>query len=95
MVYKIIGGLSMKVIKYSYLSSINNIGTEENPIFKEFIIQVKLKWNESNELLAKREAYKGEYVIEEEEEEPVVETLEERTAALEEALTLLLEGATE
>lgn len=28
-------------------------------------------------------------------EEPVVETLEERTAALEEALTLLLEGATE
>ena len=41
-------------------------------------------------------AYKGEYTIEDDgQPEPEAQSLEVRTAALEEALTLLLEGATE
>ena len=83
-----------KVIKYKYLSCQVNVGTEEKPIMQPLIINKSISWNEANEEIAKEEAYNGEYIIEE--VEPVEkETLEERTAALEEALTLLLEGVTE
>lgn len=74
-----------KFISYQYLQ-------EENKL-----ADVVIGWNETNEEIAKKEAYNGEYEIFEDgsgEPEPVKD-LEERTAALEEALTLLLEGATE
>ena len=58
-------------------------------------ILVEMGWNEANEETAKKEAYKGEYTIEEVEVEEPAPTIEERTAALEEAINLLLEGATE
>ena len=43
-----------KVIKY-------NICTDENG---EILIPVEMGWNEVNEEIAKREAYNGEYTIE-------------------------------
>lgn len=84
-----------KVIKYKFLSCQANLGTEENPIYQQIFLNKTMGWNETNEQIAKKEAYKGEYTIEEVEEPEAAVTLEERTAALEEALTLLLEGATE
>lgn len=57
---------------------------------------VEMGWNETNEAIAKKEADNGEYVIEDDGAEEVVEpTPEERIAELEEALALLLSGVTE
>ena len=52
---------------------------------------VKMGWNEANEELAKKEAYKGEYTIEDDgvEEMPTIPTTEERIDALEAAVTML------
>ena len=86
-----------KVIKYKFLSAKVNHGTEERPNVEQIFLEKTMGWNEANEEIAKREAYNGAYTIEEVEDqtEQVAPTIEERTAALEEALTLLLEGATE
>jgi hypothetical protein len=55
-----------------------------------------MSYSETNEEIAKREAYNGEYTIEDDgEEDPVVQTPEQRIAELEEALELLLSGVTE
>lgn len=57
---------------------------------------VVMGWNEINEEIAKREAYKGEYTIEDDGvEESIEPTPEERIAELEEALAMLLSGVTE
>lgn len=86
----------MKIIKYKFLSCEVNQGTEEAPNFKQILLEKAMSYSEANEEIAKKEAYNGKYTIEEvEDTEPVEQSLEERTAALEEALTLLLEGATE
>ena len=86
----------MKILKYNLCTIINH-GTEEEPQIEEVLYPVAMGWNEVNEETAKLEAYKGEYIIEDDgaEEPEVKETIEERTTALEEALNLLLEGATE
>lgn len=86
----------MKNIKYNLCTMVNN-GTEENPVIKEILSPVEMGWNEANEEIAKREAYKGEYTIEDDgQPEPEAQqTPEERIAELEEALELLLSGATE
>ena len=47
----------MKVIKY-------NICNHE-PEGEEILIGVELTWSEANEEIAKREAYRGEYTVEE------------------------------
>lgn len=80
----------MKVIKYNLYIKVND-GTEE------ILIPVQMGWNETNEEIAKREAHNGEYTIEDDgQPEPEVQqTPEERIAELEEALELLLSGATE
>jgi hypothetical protein len=86
----------MKIIKYKFLSCEVNQGTEEAPNLKQILLEKAMSYSEANEEIAKKEAYNGKYTIEEvEDTEPVEQSLEERTAALEEALTLLLEGATE
>lgn len=90
----------MKIIKYNFLSCRINKGTVESPIWEDIILSKEIICNEANlitnEAIAKAEAYNGEYTIEDDGREPVVEeSLEERTTALEEALGLLLEGATE
>ena len=52
----------MKKIKYDFCSHINH-GTEENPQWEEILYSVIMDWNETNEEIAKREAYNGEYTI--------------------------------
>lgn len=63
-----------KVIKYKFLSAEIDYGTEENPDIEQIFSDVTLGWNEANEEIAKKEAYKGEYTIEDDgQPEPVVE----------------------
>ena len=68
----------MKVIKYQYLSAVINDGAEEVIIGKTF------PYSAENEEIAKREAYNGEYTIEDDgQPEPVAEpTAEEMLNAL-------------
>lgn len=78
-----------KFIKYKFISA----EYESNQI----ILDKKMTWSEANEEIAKKEAYNGEYTIEDDgQPEPAAEpTQEERIAELEEALELLLSGVTE
>ena len=57
----------MKVIKYHLCTRVNH-GTEEEPNIEEILSAVTMGWNEANEEIAKREAYRGEYTVEEAEE---------------------------
>ena len=41
-----------------------NTGTVEEPKWEESFAAVQMGWNESNEEVAKKEAYNGEYTIE-------------------------------
>ena len=52
-----------KILKYNLCTIINH-GTEEEPKIEEILSPVKMGWNKANEEIAKREAYKGEYTIE-------------------------------
>ena len=58
----------MKIIKYKLLSAEINHGTKEKPnieqIFTDTIIRCSEEYLASNEEIAKREAYNGEYSIE-------------------------------
>lgn len=80
----------MKYLKYNLLQSTSENG---KPILAEHMVE----WNEVNVEIAKREAYNGEYTIEDdgqpEPEQPMTDA--ERIAQLEEALELLLGGVTE
>ena len=63
----------MKVIKYQLMKEVNR-GTEEQPDIHQIFSDVSMGWNEANEELAKREAYNGEYTIEDDgEPEPTQE----------------------
>ena len=53
----------MKLIKYQLMTEVNH-GTEEQPDIQQIFSDVSLGWSEANEELAKREAYNGEYTIE-------------------------------
>ena len=85
-----------KIIKYNLCTKVNH-GTEEELKIEEILSPVAMGWNETNEEIAKREAYNGEYTIEDDgQPEPVPQqTPEERIAELEEALEMLLRGVTE
>ena len=78
----------MKIIKYKFLSCQINHGTEENPEYEDVILDKEIRcaeaYLEANEEIAKREAYNGEYTIEEDEQaEPVpVETADDVLNAL-------------
>ena len=63
-----------KVIKYNLCTKVNH-GTEETPQWEEILSPVEMGWNETNEEIAQREAYNGEYTIEDdgEEETPAAE----------------------
>lgn len=86
-----------KVIKYKFLSAEINHGTEEEPNIEQFLIGVEVGWNEANEEIAKKEAYNGEYTIEDDgqPEQEAQPTDTERIAELEEAMDMLLSGVTE
>lgn len=53
-----------KAIKYKFLSGEVNHGTEKKPNIEQIILDVSMTWSEANEEIAKREAHKGEYTIE-------------------------------
>lgn len=55
----------MKVIKYNLCIKVND-GTEE------ILTPVTMGWNEANEEIAKREAYNGEYTIEDDGIEEII-----------------------
>jgi len=85
----------MKYLKYDLCVKVNR-GTEEKPLWEDSLTPVTMGWNEINEEVAKREAYNGEYTIEDDGQEEVsAPTQEQRIAELEEALELLLSGVTE
>ncbi len=86
----------MKVIKYDLCTRVNR-GTEEEPQIEEILFPVTMGWNETNEEIAKREAYNGEYTVEDDgQPEPEAQPTDaERIAELEEALAMLLNGVTE
>lgn len=87
----------MKRINYTFLAAEINHGTEEEPNVEQIFREKSMTWSEANEEIAKREAYNGEYTIEDDgQPEPEApQTQEERIAELEEALALLLSGVTE
>ena len=53
----------MKILKYRLMTEVNH-GTEEQPDIQQIFSDVTMGWNEINEETAKREAYNGEYTIE-------------------------------
>ena len=53
----------MKVIKYQLCTEINR-GTEDEPKIEQVVYAATMRWSEANEEIAKREAYNGEYTIE-------------------------------
>lgn len=53
----------MKVLKYQLCTEVNH-GTEDEPKIEQVFSAVSLGWSEANEKIAKNEAYKGEYTIE-------------------------------
>jgi hypothetical protein len=97
------GDKTMKILKYNLCTRVNH-GTEENPQIEEILYPVEMGWNEINEEIAKKEAYNGEYTIEDdgqpEPEAPAtlenrVETLETDSTEMREALDMILSGVTE
>ena len=74
-----------KVIKYQICT---------NDLDDVLLTPVIMGWNEINEELAKKEAYRGAYTIEDDGPE-AIPTDADRIAELEEALALLLSGVTE
>lgn len=88
----------MKKISYKYCVKAN-YGTEENPNYVDTFLNKTLSCHtdeeyEKNLLIAKQEAYNGEYTVEEV-DEPEIPTDAERIAELEEALNMLLNGVVE
>lgn len=71
--------------------------TTAEDVEAEVLCGVERPYSETNEVIAKREAYNGEYTIEDdgqpEPEQPMSDA--ERIAQLEEALELLLSGSVE
>lgn len=53
----------MKRLIYEIATEVN-LGTEDNPKIEQVLHTKKMQWNEANEEIAKKEAYNGEYTIE-------------------------------
>ena len=70
----------MKVLKYRLMTEVNH-GTEEQPDIRQIFSGVSLGWSEANEELAKREAYNGEYTIEDDGEPEPEPTEQEQLRA--------------
>lgn len=61
-----------KVIKYNICTKVNH-GTEESPNYEDVFYTKGMSWSESNEAIAKAEAYNGEYTIEDDGIEQITE----------------------
>lgn len=81
----------MKRIKYDFLSSEINYGTEENPDIKQLFFHKDFPYSDEALEAAKREAYEGKYEIYDDgvAESTATSTSEERIEALEAAVTML------
>ena len=75
----------MKVLKYRLMTEVNH-GTEEHPDIQQIFSDVSLGWSEANEELAKRDAYNGEYTVEDDGQLEPPPTTDERITILEEQL---------
>ena len=64
----------MKIIKYKFLSAEINHGTEEEPNIEQIFANITMGWSEVNEEIAKKEAYNGEYTIEDDGQPEPAET---------------------
>lgn len=53
----------MQIIKYNLCTKVNR-GTEDAPVWEESLAAVEMGWNATNEATARREAYNGEYTVE-------------------------------
>lgn len=86
----------MKIIKYKILGymGIHNLQTEETEQ-TECLVGVERPYSEENLAVAQKEAYNGEYTVEDDGQPGPEATAEERITELEEALALLLSGVTE
>lgn len=85
----------MKRIKYYFNISVNK-GTEENPKWEDTLFLKSNPYSPENEEIAKKEAYNGEYTVEDDgQPEAGMLTQGQRIAQLEEALQMLLDGVTE
>ena len=65
-----------KIIKYNLCTEINH-GTVEEPQIDEIFYPITMTWNEANEEIAKREAYNGEYTIEDDGAEEEITKIQE------------------
>ena len=64
----------MRLISYKFLAAEINHGTEEEPNIEQIFRDKSMTWSEANEEIAKKEAYNGEYTIEDDgQPEPVAE----------------------
>ena len=61
-----------KVIKYQFLAAEINHGTEEQPNIEQIFLEKSMGWSEANEEIAKKEAYNGEYTIEDDGIEEII-----------------------
>lgn len=85
----------MKFIKYQLCTEVNR-GTEEDPNVEQVFSDVSLGWSEANEEIAKREAYNGEYTVDDDgEPEPAptqLDRIEAQTTYTAMMTDTLLEG---
>ena len=87
----------MKIIRYN-ITELVNISSEENPIIERRKgASVVMGWNKANEELAKREAFNGEYTIEDdgkpETYQPSIqEQLDAQAAAIMELMGVVYNG---
>ena len=75
----------MKTIKFKLCSEIN-VGTKEEPKIVQDFVDITRTWSEKDEEIAKREAYNGEYTIEDDGQPEPPPTTEQRVSDLEEQL---------
>lgn len=71
----------MKIIRYKLCTEVNH-GTENEPNIEQVFSAVTLGWSETNEKIAKAEAYNGEYTVEDNgEPEPTIPPTNDELAA--------------
>ena len=54
----------MKLLKYKFVAAEINHGAEEEPKIEQILIEKSMGYSTEAEEIAKKEAYKGEYTIE-------------------------------
>ena len=61
----------MKFLKYKFVAAEINHGTEEEPKIEQILIEKSMSYSAEAEEIAKKEAYNGEYTIEDDGAEEV------------------------